>query len=336
MKIFIVGGTGLLGAAGAQELIRRGHSVRSIALPPIPEGANIPKEMEITLGNFMEMTDDEIKTQMRGFDALVFAAGIDERVEFAPPVYDVYKKYNIDPVERFIKLAKEVSIKKVIVLGSYFSYFAKIWPELELDKHHPYIKSRIDQERVALSHNSEKMQVMILELPYIFGAQKGRKPVWMLFVDMFLPMKTIFFPKGGTTMVTVNQVAQCIAGAVEKGKGGVAYPVGWYNMEWKELIAIVNKYMGTPDKKIVTIPTFLYALASKGIAKKYKKQNIEPGLNPVKFVKVMTSQTFIDKTIIEKELGVKPDDIEAAIGDSITYCMEIKNKNKKVVEMKAE
>lgn len=43
MKVFIVGGTGLLGAAGAKELISRGHSVKSVALPPLPKGADIPR-----------------------------------------------------------------------------------------------------------------------------------------------------------------------------------------------------------------------------------------------------------------------------------------------------
>ena len=38
MKIFMIGGTGLLGSQGAKELIERGHHVSSIALPPLPSG----------------------------------------------------------------------------------------------------------------------------------------------------------------------------------------------------------------------------------------------------------------------------------------------------------
>ncbi len=60
MKIFIIGGTGLLGSQAAEELIKRGHSVSSMLLPPIPEGAKLPKEMKIHLGNYLEMTDDEL------------------------------------------------------------------------------------------------------------------------------------------------------------------------------------------------------------------------------------------------------------------------------------
>ena len=47
MKVFIVGGTGLLGCSAANELIKRGHKVKAIALPPIPEGAPVSKEMDL-------------------------------------------------------------------------------------------------------------------------------------------------------------------------------------------------------------------------------------------------------------------------------------------------
>ena len=35
MKVFIIGGTGLLGSEAAKVLIERGHEVTAIALPPV-------------------------------------------------------------------------------------------------------------------------------------------------------------------------------------------------------------------------------------------------------------------------------------------------------------
>ena len=65
MNVFMIGGTGLLGSAAAAELIARGHQVKSIALPPLPEGAPIPEEMEIVLGNYLTMSDDELREKMQ-------------------------------------------------------------------------------------------------------------------------------------------------------------------------------------------------------------------------------------------------------------------------------
>ena len=86
MKVFMIGGTGLLGSEAAKELISRGHEVRSIALPPLPSGAVLPPEMKIDYGNYLEMTDDALRAYLTGCDGFVFAAGVDERVEGPAPM----------------------------------------------------------------------------------------------------------------------------------------------------------------------------------------------------------------------------------------------------------
>lgn len=143
------------------------------------------------------------------------------------------------------------------------------------------------------------------------------------------------YPKGGTTMVTVRQVAQCVSGAIERTEGAKTYPVGWFNMEWKEWLQIFSKHMGA-EKKVFTIPTFLYKLNAKKMAKEARENNIETGLDMTEYVKVMTANTFIDKDIIEQELGVTDDDIDKAIGESVKLCMDILNNKTEVIDMKGE
>lgn len=337
MKILMIGGTGLLGSQAARELISRGHSVHSIALPPLPEGALLPPEMTLTLKNSNDMSDEELREQFAGVDGFVFAAGVDERIEGPAPIYDFFKKYNITPLERLLRLAKASGVKHAVIAGSYFSYFAKKWPQLELTKWHPYIRSRIDQETMALSFADETFDVSVLELPYIFGTQKGRKPVWVFLVEMLQGMKgAILYPRGGTTMVTVRQVGQAFAGALERGRGGNAYPIGWFNLNWKEMIAIMNRYMGVPDKKIVTIPDFLFAMSAKQIEKQHRSKGTEGGLMMTKFVKMQTRTLFIDKEEACLPLGVTDDDIDAAIGESVLLSMEVLDKKANVIDMKGE
>ena len=337
MKVFIVGGTGLIGSETARELISRGHQVTAIALPPLPKGALLPPEMNIEYGNYMELNDEQLKKHFSGMDALVFAAGVDERIEGPAPIYDFFKKYDIDALERLIKVAKEVGVKHVSICGSYFSYFAKKWPHLELTKHHPYIRSRIDQEKMALSYAEKGFDVSILELPYIFGAQPGRKPVWVFLVESIRKMKkSTLYTRGGTTMVTVKQVAQGIAGALETTSGGVAYPFGFYNYEWKDFLKIVHKHMGYPrERKVVTIPNFLFALQGAQINKAHKKKGTEGGLDMVKFTKLQTANLFIEPEEGALRLGVSEDDIDAAIGESVRLSLDIlEAKTTDIVDMK--
>ena len=337
MKILMIGGTGLLGSQAARELISRGHSVHSIALPPLPEGALLPPEMTLTLKNSNDMTDDELRGLFKGMDGFIFSAGVDERIEGPSPIYDFFKKYNITPLERMLRLAKESGVKHAVIAGSYFSHFAKKYPQMELSRWHPYIRSRLDQESMALSFADENFDVSILELPYIFGAQKGRKPVWVFLIEMLLGMKgAILYPRGGTAMVTVRQVGQAFAGVLERGRGGNAYPIGWFNLTWKEMITIMNRYMGVPNKKIITIPDFLFALSAKQIEKKHRSKGTEGGLMMTKFVQMQTMNLFIDKGEACLPLGVTDDDIDAAIGESVQLSMEVIDQKAKVIDMKGE
>ncbi|MEG1581951.1 MAG: NAD(P)-dependent oxidoreductase [Clostridia bacterium] len=336
MKVFMIGGTGLLGSEGARELIKRGHKVTALSLSQVPLGADIPKEMELKFGDFNKLSDKEIIKFIKGMDAVAFCAGIDERIVGDKPIYDMFYKYNNAPVERLLTLAKTCGVKKALILGSYFTYFERTWPELELYKKHPYIRSRVDQEKLALSFADDKFQVSVLELPYIFGIQNGRKPVWVFMVEIIKKMPfAIYFCKGGTAMVTIKQVGQCIAGALEQNNGSKAYPIGFYNKSWKELYKLFAKYMGEP-KPFITIPKFMFKCFSKKQAKQATKLGKETGLNYELLDEIMTRNAFIEPEI-SKLLTASEDDINLAIKDSVELSNKIlKDKTLKIVEMRKE
>ncbi len=317
MQVYIIGGTGLLGSAAAQLFLERGHSVKSIALPPLPAGAPIPQEMQLVFANYLEQSDEEIRAQLQGCDMLVFAAGVDERVEFPAPVYAAYETYNIEPLRRYLTLARECGLRGAVVLGSYFSYFAKEWPELRLCERHPYIRSRIAQEETALGLAATDFDVSVLELPYIFGTQPGRKPVWTILVEQIRGMgKLTMFPKGGTAMLTVRQVAQCIVGAAERSRGAAAYPIGYYNLNWKAFLTMVHNAMGLPGRKIVSIPPSLFRAYGLKLRADYQKRAVEPGIDPLYLADIMCRETFVPRRWAV-ELGASPDDLKSAVNDSI-------------------
>ena len=339
MKVFMIGGTGLLGCEAARIFIERGHEVKSVALPPLPEGAPIPKEMELEFCNIYEKSDDEIKAIMSGCDCFVFAAGIDERVEFPAPVYDAYYKYNIAPLKRILPLCKEIGMKNAVILGSYFSYAAKQWPEMELTKKHPYIRSRIDQEEVAFSFADENFDVAVLELPYIFGTQPGRKPVWVILIEQIKMMDKLpltMYPGGGTAMLTVRQVGEVIVGAAEKSKGAKAWPISMYNQTWKEFLKIVYAARGMGEnRKILSIPPWMMRMGLGGVKKEYAEKGIESGIDVDGLADIMARNLFIDRKY-SVELGATEDDIKAAITDSIKVSQAVYDGTAKLLEMKGE
>ncbi len=339
MKVFMIGGTGLLGSAAADLFIKKGHEVKTVALPPLPVGAPIPEEMEIVFANINDKTDDELREMMTGYDCFVFAAGIDERVEFPAPVYDAYYKFNIAPLKRILPICKEVGMKNAVILGSYFSYLAKQRPDMDLCSKHPYIRSRIDQEEVAFSFADENFDVAVLELPYIFGTQPGRKPVWVILIEQIKRMDKLpftMYPGGGTAMLTVRQVAEVIVGAAEKSKGAKAWPISMYNQTWKEFLKIVYAARGMgDDRKIISVAPWMMRMGLGGVKKEYAEKGIESGIDVDGLADIMDVNLFIDRKY-SVELGATEDDIKAAITDSIKVSQASYDGKVELLGMKGE
>ena len=349
MKVFVVGATGLLGFEASKILLERGHKVVSVALPPVPVGLELPKGLDLHLLDINKVSDEKVMELFKGCDCFVFASGIDERVECPHPVYDWYRKYNITPIERLLPLAKKAGMKKAVVLGSYFSMLSKEeWGynkkiQKGLFERNPYIRARDEQEKAVASFVDDNFSAAVLELPYIFGTQPGRKPVWTILIEQIASMdkmKFTMYPKGGTAMLTVRQVGQSIAGAVEKlgeqFKGFYAWPIAMYNYTWKQFLRVVYDARGMGNnRKIVSVPGWLMKMGMGKTIKEYKKRGIEPGLDPKYLPCIMNLNLFIDNKYA-KDLGVTEDDMDAAIFDSIKVSVASYKGEVELVGMKGE
>ena len=348
MKVYLIGGTGLLGLEAAKILLKHGHEVEADALPPLPVGAEIPGNLKLHLCDSNLRSDEELKEMLKDKDCFLFAAGIDERVECAPPVFDSYKRFNIDPLKRILPIAKEMGVKKAVVLGSYFSMLNN--PEYGYDKklpkglteRNPYIRARLEQERTVASFCDEHFSAAVLELPYIFGTQPGRQPVWTILIEQIEgmdKMKSTLYPKGGTAMVTVHQVGQAIAGACEKigeeYKGFHACPIGMVNYTWEQFLKVVYRARGMGERKIIGIPAFVMKLGMNKIIKQYKERGIEPGLDPKYLPYIMNLNLFIEDTWARR-FGVEDADIDEAIFDSIRVSVACHKGDVKLLSMKGE
>lgn len=340
MNVFMIGGTGLLGCEAAKQLIAHGHKVTSVALPPLPEGAPIPKEMDIIFGDINKKTDEEIEEMLRGNDVFIFAAGVDERVEFPAPVSQYYRKFNIDPLIRIFPICKRVGIKKAVVLGSYYTWLTKKHPEMKFEMKNPYFNSRLIQEFVCEAACDDNFSVKVLELPYIFGTQPGRKPVWTILIEQLSIMDKLpftLYPKGGTAMLTCRQVGEVICGAAEREvKGFEAIPIAMYNYKWDRFLKVVYAARGMgSDRKIIGVSPNAMRLGMIKPDLDYKRRKIDSGMDPFNLPVSMDMDMFIDPKYA-KELGATEDDMDAAITDSIKISVAACNGTAKLLEMKGE
>jgi dihydroflavonol-4-reductase len=327
MKVFIVGGTGFLGYYATLEFLRRGHSVSTLSIPDVELGSWFPKDVKVDYGDIFKMSRDELVKVFQGFDAMVYAVGPDDRVTPKAPAYQFFHERLVEACTRVVVGARDAGVKRCVILNSYFAYFDRLWPDKHLADHHPYIKCRVEQAASTIEAGagaaSGKMDVMILELPYIFGLMPGRVPLWKdILVARLEKMNPVMYTTGGTNMISVEHVGEAIVGAIENGKHGERYPIGDENISWKEMLRIFLKAMGTPLKKIVTIPAFLGALYGKKQMKDDAKEGKEAGLNHKKLFKdIQAKFLYFDPTPSVLALKYKLGGIRESIEKTIRACV---------------
>ena len=320
MKILIIGGTGFLGYHATKELLASGHQVKILALPPEPPPGLFPLEVEIRLADMSSLSDEHLQSLLRGNDAVIFAAGVDDRVTPKKPAYPFFSKHNVESVRRVFTLARTAGVRRGVVLGSYFAYFDRLWPEMKLTIHHPYIRSRVEQSNAAINAGGNEMIVSVLELPYIFGSMPGKIPLWKPLVNYIKSSFPLFYPAGGTACVSVNQVAQAIRGAVEHGEPGKCYPIGGTNLTWVQLMEEISRLAGKP-KRVITIPTWLVKVGAWCLRFVHDLKGLESGLEPVAFIDLQTRNTFIDPKSSQSVLQYSSENLTSALTDTVIACI---------------
>ncbi len=316
-KVFICGGTGFLGFYSAKEFLRQGVEVSVLALPNEITLSQSwwPSEIKVNYGKLFDfkndnatdlLTKDQLVEYFKGNDVLVYAVGPDDRMHTTPGVsgYDFFHKYLVDKVIPVFEAAKEAGVKKAVLLNSYFAYFNRIWPEKHLADRHPYIKVRCEQGdaliKVGGGRANGGMDVVVLELPYIFGNMPEREPLWKeIFLDRFAKMPAVMFPKGGTAMIHVQGIAEAVVSASYYGEHGDKLPIGAYDETYKTMINMMMEDCGA-TKRYMGVPTWMATIGGYMVANSLKKTNQDSGLNYKHLMTDIQSQKlYLGKDVID-------------------------------------
>jgi len=191
---------------------------------------------------------------------------------------------------------------------------------MQLSLHHPYIRSRQEQEKQTLETALPDLELMILELPYIFGVAPGLTPLWAPLIRYIRLPFPLFYTRGGTNMIAVKHVADAIVGAIEKGRARERYLIGDENISWTDFLNRLIQIMNL-KKKVIILPDFSARLFAGTIRFFHTLQGRESGLDPVKFIKVQTKNTFFDPEPSRKVLGYGKGGLNQALEETVMACL---------------
>lgn len=321
--IFIVGGAGFLGYHTSLELVDRGAQVTALAMPNEEVDDSLANRVDVVRANIDDLTDSQLAQVLTGFDAIIYAAGPDDRVELAAGVKagEFFHTQLVERTERVLRVAKDQGVKKVIIFGSYFSYINNHGicgvKRGELERH-PYIKARVEQTRRSFDLGADGFEVAVINIPYVFGVAPGKEPIWKnVFVNRFADSPKIFYGSGGSTAISAKKIAVCTAQALELSGHGEELAVGSRNMKFTPMI---ERLLGEAniDKPVGSLPSWILSIAMKSQWKKAQKQDLDFGLD-LRYLNgdILKRNFFVDFEATDARLEIDyVDDVDEAMRET--------------------
>jgi nucleoside-diphosphate-sugar epimerase len=321
--IAIIGGTGLLGRATAEELQSHGHEVMSIALPPRTAAPVDGVRYEYL--DIATATDAELRDLLAGVHGVVYAAGADERTTPAIPAAAFFYRANVLPTQRMVRLSRLAGATRFVLFGSYFSHFAEQWTDLHLSDVAGYPRTRLLQEQVAYLEGDPGMSVSTLRLPWIFGTMPGVVPLWSAFVQQVAATpvdQPIYVPVGSTTAITTRQVAQAARGALERGEHGKGYVVAGIDLTYAEFHRMIADALNIDRSRIQPVPVDVFKPAMVAMDAQELDRGLEHGIHLADVAEIQGRDATTHPGAVRDALGYAEDDVLGAVRESLRVCVD--------------
>jgi dihydroflavonol-4-reductase len=241
MRIFVVGGTGLIGGHAALRLRSLGHDVE-IGARKLPASGSALTELPFHRIDYVN--EPAHRDLLARFDAIVFAAGNDVRhLPSDGDEHTHWRRANAESVPRFLAAAKHAGVRHAILIGSFYPQAAPY-----LVARNTYVASRLAADEGARVLADESYHVVVLNAPFVVGHVPGLVvPVSQAMANWALgriPQIGRFAVAGGVNVISADTLTDAIVGALARGQNGRAYLIGDENLTFQDYFGLFFKAAG--------------------------------------------------------------------------------------------
>jgi len=260
MRVFITGGTGLLGSHLAKELRLHGHEVVALHRPDADTLFLEENECDLVEGDVRDDAD-VLAALMTGCTHVVHAAG----VVYASGKWPKIRAVNVDGTRNVLTAAVRVGVEHAVHISSvavYGTVSGTVDEETPTDSDLPpgdlYARSKREAEEVVRGIGARRgLAVTILRPSAVYG-ERDRLMAPALAGILRLPLVPLFGPATNTLPVVYSgNVAVAIRLALEVGRGGATFDVGLdHPLAQRELFEMLASGMGI-SPRFVSVPAGL-------------------------------------------------------------------------------
>jgi nucleoside-diphosphate-sugar epimerase len=229
MKVFVTGATGFIGGHVVRKLTERGDEVVALVRDP-SKASDLPGGPTLVEGDLSN--DDAIRKGMDGADAVIHGAAIYEvgiPKSERPAMHDA----NVAGTERVLRAALEAKIPRVVYIST-VAVFGNTHGEVVDETYEQsgtdftsyYEQTKYEAHQVAKRLIEEDLPLVIVQPGGVYGPDDHSSMGQTInqFLDGKLPL--LPFPDLGLNMVHVDDVADGVMLALDKGQVGESYILG--------------------------------------------------------------------------------------------------------------
>ena len=320
MKVFVTGGTGFIGGHVVRQLRERGDDVHALVRSPEKGAALAALGCELVAGTLADK--EAIRDGMADCDAVVHGAAMYE-VGIPESEHRAMYEANVIGTENVLRAVLETGVGRVVYISTVGAFGNTKGQVVDESYQHPgggytsyYEETKVEAHRLAKRLIAEEgLPCVIVQPGGVYGPDDhsaiGRQ--MNQFLDGKMPL--IAFPELGFNMVHVDDVADGVLLALDKGVIGEAYVLGSQITTMRELIQTLGRVAGrkAPSR---ALPTPLMKAMTPLGPLVGKAMNQGPNLREL--INSADNVTFWakhDKAIAE--LGYSPRGLEQGLRDTL-------------------
>jgi dihydroflavonol-4-reductase len=268
MKVFVTGGTGFIGGHVVRKLRDRGDDV--VALVRSAEKGAALEALGAELAHGTLTDRDAIKAGMDGCDAVIHGAAVYE-VGIPESEHKAMYDANVAGTENVLGAALEAKVPKVVYVSTIGAFGNTHGEVVDESYEHPgdsftsyYEQTKVEAHQVAKRLISEGLPCVIVQPGGVYGPDDHSAIGKQMsdFVRGRLP--ALAFPDVGMNMVYVEDVADGVILALDRGTVGESYILGDKVTTMRELIETLGGVVGKRPPRFTVPNGMLRAMRPMG------------------------------------------------------------------------
>jgi len=260
-KVFVTGGTGMLGGAIVRQLLARAYTVKCLLhqrLNPSLDGL----EIEIVRGSLLD--SELLADEMKDCDYVINAAASTQVLPRRDP--NIWR-VNFDGVVNLVKASKRNHIKRFVQIDTTNSFAegSKEQPGTEMGSYTSYRFGFDYQDSKRKAHDylldqyqTEGLPIIIVSPSFMIGPYDNGSSSSSLILK-YAKGQIPAYPTGGKSYVYSMDVAVAVVNALTMGRLGECYIASGENLTHREFFEKISLVMGTPFR-LKKAPPFLTLL----------------------------------------------------------------------------